>query len=638
MTPSAGTMPVGWLAIGGNTVPDLDGYWRGRGAAAGQQVNLFFGFGLFSRIAVSTRVSDHRPKTPAAPDTIWGVEGPSVGQNRAIDLAANVQVLLLAERGIRPALAVGAQDVVGTQGLAANFAVATKTVAPSTRLSLGVGDGSSALHGLFYGLSSSPRPWLGVRAEWSGQRAAAGISLQPRLPHALGRVVRASQVESYWIDGGGWHLSASMLVPWDGAYVPPRTRELPPATQQKPARARWHTASELAAHLTAAGFEDVRVATDAQTVYVAYDDRVHLRARADGLARVLALVASDESARQRTEVYILASGRPVLGATATTVRSDNTARDARGSEHWTVQYAYVDRLPSILARTERPARGRRRLAADLSLQPLLATHVAWERGLFDARVGVIPTLELPLTRGLHATVSFSIPVAQTDGIAVTMGRLPNPGLSRSLLSHVWNRALTPTRELATHVSIGHFGGGRAGIRGESALLLAGGLVRLDADIARTRDVVEVGVHPYGSRHVPETIVSALVGARVALPQGNTRLGVTAGRYYWGDTGATATLSRMFGDTEVSLGFRHTSNGRSGTFAVTLPLVPHALRAPTRVRLRGPASWSYEQGIRLERVGTVSFITGEQPPANLEVWDRFLDRDRLHPATMSPRLP
>ncbi|MDQ8153344.1 MAG: YjbH domain-containing protein [Gemmatimonadota bacterium] len=639
VTPSAAASPTGWMVVGGNTVPDLDSYWKGRGAGAGQQVNLFVGFGLFSRLTVSTRVSDHRPKEPLAADTIWGVEGPNVGPNRAIDLAANVSLLLLSERGLRPAIAVGAQDIVGTQGLAANFAVATKTVAPATRLSVGIGDGPAALHGLFYGLTTSPQPWLGLRAEWSGQRAAAGVSLSPQLPTAIGRVVRAPQLESYWIDGGGWHLSASLMLPWDGAYIPPRARDQAPAKRQVMVPPRWATAQELTAQLTAAGFEDVRVATDEQTVYVAYDDRVHLRARGDGLARVLALVAGDAGpVHRRAEVYVLASGRPVLSASVPAGRSGDAVHDVNRGASGTVRYAYTDRLPSILAKGQRPANSRRRVAADLSLRPLLGTHVAWERGLADARVGVIPTLEFPLTRGLHATVSFSIPVAQSDGIEVTMGRLPNPGLSRSLLSHVWNRALTPTRELATHISIGHFGGGRAGLRGEGALMLAGGLVRLDADISRTRDVVEIGVHPLGQPHVSEAIVSALVGVRVVVPRADTRIGVTAGRYYWGDDGATATLSRMFGDTDVSLGIRHTSQGRIGTFAVTLPLVPQALRPPSRVRLRGPASWTYEQAIRLERDGFVSFTTGERFPANVEVWDRFLDRDRLHPATMGARLP
>jgi hypothetical protein len=125
----------------------------------------------------------------------------------------------------------------------------------------------------------------------------------------------------------------------------------------------------------------------------------------------------------------------------------------------------------------------------------------------------------------------------------------------------------------------------------------------------------------------------VLGARLLLPESGVRIGVTAGRYVWGDDGATVELSRFFGDTQLSFGIRQTGNGRLGTFTLSLPLVPHTSHPPRSWRLRGPSEWSYGQGITLERVGTVSFIIGERLPGDLEVWDRFLDRDRMHPAAM-----
>ncbi len=627
ITPVAGSVPVGLFALGVNNFPDFEALWARPSLTLGQQHNGYISFNLFSWLSLSTRVSDVIPREPRKMITVGGPGGVLTIPAHNIDLSPDIQVLLAPERGLFPGLAVGAYDVTGTGALKARYAVASKTLGSVALISAGYGFGPILLNGAFGSVELHPTGWSSVEGEWDGKRLNAGIALRPALPGALAQYISAPRITALWADGKGWYVGTSLELPWSGAparSVGPRpSHSVPPEVQPS-----WSTSLELREALEARGFENLAVATSDSLVRVRYEDRVHLRNALDGLASVLRLVASQtaEPAR-RAEITILSSDQPVLRVTATAVwltalRDGDEAGLASGG----LRFAYPsENDPGEGPWQTAPGGQSSRGHADLVLRPVLNTHLAWEDGLADARVGLVPTLEVPLLAGLYATVGYGIPLAQTKGMVVTVGPLPKPSLDVAQLGYIWNRPLSPESDVAVNWSGGRFDGNWEGVRQQVAVFLGNGILRLDADAAATRPVGGSGVSTMG-----------VVGARVLIPGIDTRVWVTTGRYLYGDLGVTAGVSRYFGDTQVALGVESTQNGSQATFTVSLPLVgKHSLR-PALVRPRLPAEWSNSESVSLSSfsgTGNIAFDVAQQLQSGSDQWDLLFDRDRLNPAAV-----
>jgi hypothetical protein len=107
------------------------------------------------------------------------------------DRMASVRLRVLEEGRRRPALAVGAHDVVGTRLYSATYVVASKEVRlaaiPGTwSLSMGYGGNVLGLPirgeqfvGLFGGISVQPREWMTLMAEYDGEQPNAGVRVGP---------------------------------------------------------------------------------------------------------------------------------------------------------------------------------------------------------------------------------------------------------------------------------------------------------------------------------------------------------------------------------------------------------------------------------------------------------------------------
>ncbi len=624
VTPVAGSLPVGWFAVGVNNFPNFNAFWGGPSFSLGRQHNGYLAFNLFSWLSVSTRVSDLIPLQPRRIITVGGPGGVLTLASHAIDLSPNVQVLLAPQQGLRPGLAVGAYDVTGTGLLHAHYAVASEALGSVGQISAGYGVGPAMLNGLFGSAEVHPTPWSTVEGEWDGKRINAGIGLKPPLPPAVTRYVLEPQINALWADGKGWYLDASLGLPWDGAVVQ-RPASRPRASASPEPRPSWGTPSDLADELAAQGFENVSAEESDSAVRVRYEDRVDLRNALDGLTRVLGLVARQDTAPiRRAEITILSSERPVLYVTATAawLRAFRNG-EARGFAGTGLQFSYPSGDDAGQggwgATPDRSSRGK----ADLVLLPTLSTHVAWENGLADGRIGLVPTLEVPLYPGLYAALGYGVPLWQSRGMIVTMGPLPNPSLDFATLGYIWNRALSPQSDLAVHWSGGRFDGGWEGVRQQAALLLGGGILRLDADAAVTRAVGEGGESAMG-----------VVGARVLIPGIETRLWVKAGRYLYGDRGMSGGVSRFFGDAQLTLSVESTQNGTQGTFAVAIPLAGARGLRPALVRPRLPMDWSNGESVglySLSGTGDVALNVAQELQNGADMWDRFFDRDRLNPA-------
>ena len=205
--------------------------------------------------------------------------------------------------------------------------------------------------------------------------------------------------------------------------------------------------------------------------------------------------------------------------------------------------------------------------------------------------------------------------------------LPEAELDRALLHHARWWSLSGRSALVAQWSVGRFDLGNVGIRQEASLSLWGGLVTLGADVAAV-----------GYRRQKLDRLLALGRARLLVPSADARLTVTAGRFLDEDHGVVVDVSRFFADTEIGLVLRHSDRGSVAGIRIALPLTFGRDLPPNRVRVRAPAEWRYGQQTIV--FADRNIIRGDvarrfHPRSGLH--QIYLDRDRLHPASVKEAL-
>jgi len=171
--PTATIIADGDMAVGVNVIAPRYHEYVADGFEGAAGIVQFATVGFLPFVEVGLRLTRLDSETPQA-----------LG-----DRMVSVRVRVLKERERRPAIALGAHDVVGTRIFHATYAVASKTIgtaAGPVGLHLGYGHDVLGLRasgrqfdGLFGGVSLAPRRWLTLMAEYDGERPNAGVRLGP---------------------------------------------------------------------------------------------------------------------------------------------------------------------------------------------------------------------------------------------------------------------------------------------------------------------------------------------------------------------------------------------------------------------------------------------------------------------------
>lgn len=145
---------------------------------------------------------------------------PHQGQPALGDRMVSIRAQLLSEKNVRPALAVGLRDPLGTRRFHAAYTVASKHLAiPAVPLKAGLHIGygtrlwdqpsywtSSQLLGLFGGLSLRPSSWVALFVDHSSQAFTSGIRISLFNDHL--KLITA--LHERWSFSGGISLSLSL--------------------------------------------------------------------------------------------------------------------------------------------------------------------------------------------------------------------------------------------------------------------------------------------------------------------------------------------------------------------------------------------------------------------------------------------
>ena len=89
------------------------------------------------------------------------------------------------------------------------------------------------------------------------------------------------------------------------------------------------------------------------------------------------------------------------------------------------------------------------------------------------------------------------------------------------------------------------------------------------------------------------------------------------------------VNSVFDFKTTQTGSQH---GNQAVFTLSLPWTGERSHQPGVLRVRAPAVWGYSQSSTIfTGVGNnVAFDIAEGLQSRFEVWERFFDRDRLHP--------
>lgn len=547
------------------------------------------------------------------------------------DLSANAQFLAVEEKGWRPALMLGANDVSGgAQNYTATYAALTKSVAGRLRLTGGYGQGRQLLDGPFGGVELSPCAWVSLIAEHAGPRSSAGVRLTPFPALAqrtgLRLTLDAARIEPQgWTGGVGVRWAAGPARAHRPAPVPPAVAATPrafgPAVGTVP-----QAVTALYGALEQAGFENLRVVvTDSATLRVDYENRRWLLDDMDGVGTVLGIVAARAPAAvHRVEVVIRAVDIPLLSVT--TWLEPLRAYLADPWEEGPFVQQLELRYPSASDPGGARVANRSRFRVDLTVRPRLETVSMFEGSAFESRGSLLPEFKAQLGRGLVISGRRNVELWQSDRF---LTGLEDPGADRLLL-HAATRlpaAWLPRGAISVgQLSVGRLGQRQVGAAWDQEVTLAGGRWSMGVSGALFGRAISTVDRSY-----------AFATVRWRRPEQELRTALSWGVYQFGDVGIIADVVRRFGVLDVGFRLRSTDLTSQAGILMGIPLSPRRQLRPSRVRVTTPDFYELlRETVVFQSANYIRADVARSLDTGHEVARAYGGRDWLRPGTLRAR--
>lgn len=479
-------------------------------------------------------------------------------------------------------LALGIQDVGGAISYYdAYYLVASRAFGP-LNLTLGLGHGSELEkrgHGLLGALSWQPLSFLRLGTEWNGDALNASARLESPPAWLQGRIKLGAQGAFTRITSDP-DFYASAYVQMSLASSPPQPlararplrsprrslswgrfpplaspRPLPPQETSRSLQPRL--LSKIRRELLSLDLERVRMAASPRGLRICVENAVFERSSIDAMGVVLGIASKSLAEDHRIELTITKNGVPVMTATT------RSQAFAAMIDHGPTRPGLVRTQAGALHacphdKTPGPSPfGRPRL----SLEPIVATTVATERGYLDAHVGLRWGLELPLAYGSILRVRYQHALWHSEDFA--SDRLFHP-----------MRLYTGFHEAALHqafpIAKGFLG------------LFSAGLFDINRWTSSLHLRYQRGIHTVSAFASAFTLRfrqaywTGLGQYRIEWPGGPTALTLTAGHFPDQSQGLRAALDVAWGDTVLSAYFRY-GNAKAIGVGLTVPLAPRKNR-------------------------------------------------------------
>ena len=114
---------------------------------------------------------------------------------------------------------------------------------------------------------------------------------------------------------------------------------------------------------------------------------------------------------------------------------------------------------------------------------------------------------------------------------------------------------------------------------------------------------------------------------------------TAGQFWFEDQGATIELTRLFGDTAITLFYKGTDMEDAGGLQITIPLTPRRDMYPRRLQVRGLQRWSHGVQTTIRDAGNTINTRIAVVPETIHTLERiYFNDDRLNELYIVQNLP
>ena len=572
------------------------------------------------------------------------------------DLSANVKVQapFIPEEWFT--MAAGVQDLGGETGdFNAYYLVAGKQIGP-VELTAGFGKPDISdryLDGAFGAVSYRPVPWLNIIAEHDSRDARLGLGAttpQGWLPFGLQVKAKVLAWDNSDAEDTRNFTSVGLSMPFGNreskrrsgtfsaepspASTRPQTSTSTsaPATRQRseaaePAEAlqtneastadnseataqqRRSVAVRLGEKLVAAGYDNVRVASDDHTLHIWWENNLYNRDERVSIREVAQMTRQAAgSSHQRARLTLLNQGLPVLTQTlaladqalADTTQLSNYRMPGKDQPDWDFEGSYG---PSWKPR--------------LKLSPAISSGVATEFGVWDASVALQAELSVNPWPGAIAAAQYNTEVYQSDDFEKG-GAFFNNRLTSTIVEAEVQQTLKLHPQFYTSFHAGRYAINYSGFMTESLLL---------SPNAR-HTVGFLGGSFQGREDETDELSQSLASYSYYNPSLDTQVQVHAGQFLDEDTGFRVDSRFWFGDYAITLQYKNT-DAEFISLGWVIPLSPTKDRQWRYLQVKGDADWNYSVQTRINQdTNDLSFGGARMIKSANPLQETYLNRGRI----------
>ncbi len=580
----------------------------------------FVNFGLLPNLEVTGRLANISYKNPPAYKRRdnWAIR----------DLAASFKYQIPYYHEYLPKVAIGIQDLGGQAShYDSKYIVATKEYA-FLRGSVGYGfDSINVLDGAFASLEVKATDWATLLAEYDSKDKQVGLRLNT--PDSLSDYVDVSFLAKANVDDASQRFSFGLNVRMELGDNHHDKRayhtDMPEMTITAKIPKDYKTEA-LKDKLVQIGLENIDIQEGGESIYLAYENNIFEHNELDALGVVLGAMVSLDVPYEKFDIVIKRSNQKVkkvsgdLSAYKKVIRtfSEENLRAFKDS----IMVSAVDRSQGKNLTVENANSSY--LKTRLALYPGLITYVGTEYGTFDYLISLRTALHWNLYKGFDLGLMADFPAIASDDLEKGKGRYAKANKGNQLKSVLLHRS-DVFGDFVNIVSAGMYRDYWAGFEN---LTYSSGNHSFGAKVGflESQDLQFVpGVYEavYDKREL-------YVGNYSYYHDGlDSVLELTAGKFFYEDTGFQIKVKRYFGDTAIGFFYQNADQKYVG-ISIEAPLTPRKVN-DSYFQIKGKNNYRYSLRTTVSDDDGRNTLEPDglvQISREFDIESNFLNRNRL----------
>ena len=564
--------------------------------------HFFINFGFFSNLEITGRLADIEYKDP-----------PGEFKFLDRDISASIKYQIPYYHKYLPKIAFGMQDIAGTANrYNAKYFVATKEF-DMIRATLGYGFDSLRLNGLFGGVEFLPVKWFNLMFENDTQTNHVGLrvnTLSDFLNFAQFSFLIKTDLKD---EKPKPNISVNMKIDLNKKY----NLKNKLVGYHVARDVRLYTPTLLKNRLIDIGFENIDIADDNRSIYVAYENSVFDHNELDALAAVLGLFLDMNISYPNFEIVIKRANLKVIKIYGSLdlykqfIKTKSIKDRLKFKNSLKINKNFTKK--NLLIKDANSNYLKTKVELGFGLKTFIGTEI----GLFDYLLSSRPYVYWTLYKGIHFGILSDLPLINSDEFDINRGafriyRDGNQILSAMISkSDIYGNVINILSGGFYDNHVGGFENILFNFKNHTARLKLGYLKHKDID-----SIKNIAIATY----------------RYYEPNYDTYFELSGGKFYNQDNGFNIELKRFFKDTLLKFFYQKTTTQYIGV-GVEIPLTPR--KVPNGlIQIKGQNDF-YHQVRSVIRSpdgeNNINIYDSIDPKLRFNIENRFLNRDRLYPS-------